>query len=150
MEYIEETYDTRNKLRYTSFPEVWHQKQWAWHQFGGHESVLGGGREAFISVHEYYGNIIRGALTTIESHLSATGNLHLVGDRITYADLMYIASKEVVATTLMQSFNEDFEVEWRREWPRAYDWHQRLLSRESVKEAFRDRNRIMDERGWSD
>lgn len=28
MEYLVETYDSKNKLRYTSFPERWHQKQW--------------------------------------------------------------------------------------------------------------------------
>lgn len=181
MEYLVETYDSKNKLRYTSFPERWHQKQWgefllffspsfnsrthleptpppltstpnktAWHQFGsGHESLLNGScNEAFISVHEYYRSTIRETLSTIEGHLSATGNLYLVGDRCTYADLMYIASREVVTSLLMESFVEDIEVEWKREWPRAYDWYQRLMLRECVKEAFGDRRRIMDERGW--
>ncbi|KAL9527009.1 Glutathione S-transferase [Sphaerulina musiva] len=150
VEYLVETYDSKNKLRYTSFPERWHQKQWAWHQFGsGHESLLNGScNEAFISVHEYYRSTIRETLSTIEGHLSATGNLYLVGDRCTYADLMYIASREVVTSLLMESFVEDIEVEWKREWPRAYDWYQRLMLRDCVKEAFGDRRRIMDERGW--
>ncbi|KAI5359736.1 putative glutathione S-transferase, Thioredoxin-like superfamily, glutathione Transferase family [Septoria linicola] len=148
VEYLEDTYDQGSKLRYTSFPEKYQQKQWAWHQFGGHESLLGS--EAFISVHEYYGNVIRGTLATIENHLNATGNLYLVGDRVTYADLMYVASKEVVASTLMESFIDDFEVEWRQAWPRTYDWYQRVMMRDAVKEALAERLKIMDERGWTE
>ncbi|PIA93080.1 hypothetical protein CB0940_05204 [Cercospora beticola] len=148
VDYLEEMYDKVNKLRYTSFPEVWHTKQWAWHQFGGHESLMG--QESFISTHEFYGDMVRGTLATIENHLGATGNLYLIGDRITYADLLYVASREAISTTLMRSFVENFEVEWRREWPRTYDWYQRLLMRDSVKKTFQERFEIMEERGWND
>ncbi|KAM3420803.1 hypothetical protein BST61_g4048 [Cercospora zeina] len=148
VEYLEETYDKTNKLRYTSFPEVWHTKQWAWHQFGGHESLIG--QESFISIYEFLGDVARGMLATIENHLSSTGNLYLIGDRITYADLLYAASKEAISTVLMRSFMDDIETEWRMQWPRTYDWYQRLITRDSVKKTFQERFEIMDERGWVD
>lgn len=99
-------------------------------------------------MHDYYEALIRGNLATIEDHLSSTGNLYLIGDRITYADLMYIAAKEASRTTLRDSFSEEFEYEWRKLWPRSYDWHQRLLQRYTVREFFRERGRIIAERGW--
>lgn len=50
---------------------------------------------------------------------------YLIGDRVTYADMMYIAAKEAARLTLRDSFNEQFEQEWAQSWPRSYDWHQR-------------------------
>ncbi|CZT20796.1 related to theta class glutathione S-transferase [Ramularia collo-cygni] len=146
VEYIIETYDKDNKLHYTTFPQVWHQKQWAWHQFGGHEAILG--KKAFISIRDYYDALIRGNLATIESHLGSTGNLYLIGDRVSYADLMFIAAKEASKITLTESFNQEFEFEWRSRWPRSYDWHQRLLQRYTVRQLFKERAKIIRERGW--
>lgn len=41
IEYIEDVYDHDAKLKYTTFPEKYHQKNWKDYQIAGHELFLG-------------------------------------------------------------------------------------------------------------
>ena len=41
VEYIEDLYDHDAKLKYTTFPEKYHQKNWKDYQIAGHDLFLG-------------------------------------------------------------------------------------------------------------
>ncbi|KAJ5041448.1 hypothetical protein J3E74DRAFT_231079 [Bipolaris maydis] len=156
IEYIEDLYDHDAKLKYTTFPEKYHQKNWKDYQIAGHDLFLG--QKAYFtmfhtdqdlsSVHEHYGNMTRWVLGVIERQLSKTGKPYLVGDKCTYADLMYIPFHLVLADKFMRNINENFEKEWKEKFPRCYKWNARLIQRDSVKEALVEKYRAMDNAGW--
>lgn len=169
-------YDHSAKLKYTSFPETYHQKNWKDYQIAGHDLFLG--QKAYFtmvkltcltrhlsqersltrkqfhtdqdlsSVHEHYGNMVRWVLGAVEAQLSKTGQPYLVGDKCTYADLMYIPFHLVLADKLMRNINEEFEREWKEKYPRCYDWNARLMQRSSVQQALVEKYRAMDAAGW--
>jgi glutathione S-transferase len=90
----------------------------------------------------------RWVLGVIERQLTKTGKPYLVGDKCTYADLMYIPFHLVLADKLMRNINENFEQEWKENYPRCYDWNARLMQRDSLKEALVEKYRAMDNAGW--
>ncbi|KAI4718444.1 hypothetical protein E4T48_05291 [Aureobasidium sp. EXF-10727] len=156
VEYLEDTYDHEAKLKYTTFPENYHQKNWKDYQISGHDLFLG--QKAYFtmfhtdqdlsSVHQHYASMICWVLSTIERQLSATKTPYLVGDKCTYADLMYIPFHLVLSDKLMKNITDDFETEWRENYPRCYEWNQRLMARDSVKQALEEKYAAMDAAGW--
>ncbi|KAL1801697.1 hypothetical protein ACET3X_002039 [Alternaria dauci] len=128
VEYIEDLYDHDAKLKYTTFPEKYHQKNWKDYQIAGHDLFLG--QKAYFTM------------------LTKTGKPYLVGDKCTYADLMYIPFHLVLADKLMRNVSENFEKEWKEKFPRCYEWNARLMQRDSLKEALVEKYRAMDNAGW--
>ncbi|KDN60957.1 hypothetical protein CSUB01_10509 [Colletotrichum sublineola] len=100
------------------------------------------------SVHEHYGNMVRWVLGVVERQLVKTGHPYLVGDKCTYADLMYIPFHLVLADKLMRNVSNDFEQEWKEKFPRCYEWNMRIVRRESVQQALEEKYRAMDTAGW--
>lgn len=92
--------------------------------------------------------MVRWVLGVIEAQLSKTGQPYLVGDKCTYADLMYIPFHLVLPDKLMRNINQDFEREWKENYPRCYEWNARLMQRSSVQQALVEKYRAMDAAGW--
>ncbi|KEY63842.1 hypothetical protein S7711_09905 [Stachybotrys chartarum IBT 7711] len=180
IEYLEDNYDCDAKLKYTTFPEKYQQRNWKDYQIAGHDVFLG--QKAYFtmvstagvnsvlwlqkwfrfelirtqfhtnqdisSVHEHYGNMVRWVLGVIERQLLKTGKPYLVGDKCTYADLMYVPFHVVLPDKLMRNINDDFDQEWKEKYPRCYDWNARLMKRDSVQEALVEKYKAMEAAGW--
>ncbi|KAJ0164562.1 Glutathione S-transferase 2 [Colletotrichum tanaceti] len=156
IEYLEDMYDQDDKLKYSTFPEKYHQKNWKDYQIAGHDLFLG--QKAYFtmfhtdqdisSVHEHYGNMVRWVLGVVERQLATTGHPYLVGDKCTYADLMYIPFHLVLPDKLMRNVSDGFEQEWKETFPRCYEWNSRIVGRESVQQALEEKYRAMDAAGW--
>lgn len=84
--------------------------------------------EKVDSAIERYGNEIRRVLGVIDAHLTKQGSLYLVGDKVTIADLAWVPWNEL-AIGLVKDL--DFE----KNFPKAWEWHRRLVTREVVKRA---------------
>ena len=81
-----------------------------------------------------YGNEIRRALSVIDSHLKKTGQQYLVGDKCTYADLMFMPWHWLLLAK-PHIMGEGFEQEWREKYPEAWAWNERVQAREAVAKA---------------
>ena len=90
----------------------------------------------------------RWVLGVIETQLTKTGKPYLVGDKCTYADLMHIPFHLVLADKLMRNVSENFEKEWKEKFPRCYDWVERLMQRDSQKQALVEKYHAMDNARW--
>ena len=75
----------------------------------------------------------------IDSHLSKTGQEYLVGDKVTFADLMFLPWNFLLIGGGMgpdAGLGQEFrEKEWPEKYPHHYEWHQKLMERPSVKRA---------------
>ena len=89
-----------------------------------------------------YGNEIRRVLGVIDSHLKKTGRQFLVGDKCTYADLVFVPWHWLLLSP-PQIMGEDFPKEWEKDYPSCWKWSQTLLERPSVKKCREDRNKAM-------
>ena len=69
----------------------------------------------------------------VDAHLVKTGKPYLVGERVCFADLMFIPWNTMGAT--LYGMGED----WKDKFPTSYAWHEKLLAREAVKTALEAR-----------
>ncbi|KAK2063130.1 hypothetical protein LY76DRAFT_613123 [Colletotrichum caudatum] len=140
IEYLEDMYDQDDKLKYSSFPEKHHQRNWKDYQIAGHDLFLG--QKAYftnaITSDMHHRNMVRWVLGVLGRHSAKTGHPYLVGDKCTYADLMYIPFHLVLADKLMS--NEKF--------PRCYEWNRRVVRRERVQQALEEKYQAMGAAGW--
>ena len=84
-------------------------------------------------------------LGVLDLHLRRTGQQYLVGDKVTYADLMFITFNNVLCTVILYP---EFDAEWKTTFPHCYAWHQRLMAREKIRDVFKTKaeaERIMHE-----
>lgn len=79
-----------------------------------------------------YGNEIWRVLGVIDAHLKKTSKPYLVGNKCTYADLMFVSWNHIVGFLMGEGFQKEFE----ETYPDAAAWRQRLEERESVKKAY--------------
>ncbi|KAK4619854.1 Glutathione S-transferase-like protein OpS6 [Fulvia fulva] len=139
VEYLVETYDKDHAISYGSPPEKWSQKQWTHFQMSGQGPYFGQlvwfkfyhSEKNLTSVIDRYKTELRRVISVLDLHLSKTGKPYLVGDKVTFADLMFIPWNLGAERFMDDSFPE----EWQKKYPKAWDWHQRLTSRASVKKA---------------
>jgi glutathione S-transferase len=78
-----------------------------------------------------YENEIGRVWSVIELHLGKTGKPYLIGDKLSYVDLMFIAWNQVVTGLMGEQTTEDY----RKKYPLTFEWNQKLQARESVKKA---------------
>lgn len=78
-----------------------------------------------------------------DRHLSKTGRPYLVGDRVCFADLMFVTWNQGAVKLL----GEPFSREMQERCPRAWDWHQRLMARDSVKTMYEAQAKILAAEG---
>ncbi|KAF7185703.1 Glutathione S-transferase-like protein tpcF [Pseudocercospora fuligena] len=136
IEYLVETYDKGKTLQYTSSPEKYLQSQWSYFQTSGQGPYFGQlgwfsiyHPEKIPSVLDRYKGEVRRVLGVIDAHLTKTGQDYLVGEKLSYVDLMFVPWHEIAPKLLM---GEGFLDEWEKTWPKTWDWHQKLMAREGV------------------
>ena len=71
-------------------------------------------------------------MSVLDSHLARSGKPYLVGDRVSFADLMFVPWEYIRSLALM---SPSFEASIKDDYPKFYAWYQRLLEMESVKKA---------------
>lgn len=98
-----------------------------------------------------YATEIKRVTGVIDSHLSKTGNQYLVGDKVCFADLMFVPWDRLALGDGMGpggGLGDKFrETEWQQNYPKAYAWHQKLLERDSVKKTVEFMNKARAEGG---
>ncbi|KAK6854055.1 glutathione S-transferase [Apiospora arundinis] len=152
-EYIIETYDQEAKLSFKTAAEKWEARMWVFFNVTTQDQYYG--QKAYFTLfHEnkdiptvlqHYTDEVKRVLGVLELHLSRTGRAYLVGDRVTYADLMFAPFHNVLCSVIMYP---EFEAEWRADFPHCYEWHQCLMQRPKVRDVFKRRaeaERIMHE-----
>lgn len=88
---------------------------------------------------ERYANEIRRVHGVIDSHLGKSGKPYLVGDKCTYADLMFVPWNEAA----LQRFNgPDYMQEVQETFPLFFAWHRRLMDRASAVKAFEEKAKL--------
>lgn len=70
-------------------------------------------------------------LSVIDAHLKKSGKEYLVGDKVSYADLMFVPWNAMAGFLMGEGFDE----EWKSTYPTCYEWHQKLISRPAVKKV---------------
>ncbi|KAI0126062.1 glutathione-s-transferase theta, gst [Xylariales sp. AK1849] len=99
VEYLIETYDKQNTLSYpkSSLEESTECRTWSYFQYSGQGPYFGQlgwfghhHPEKIASVIERYRNEVLRVNGVIDLHLTRQGTGHLVGDKCTYADLMFV------------------------------------------------------------
>jgi glutathione S-transferase len=84
--------------------------------------------EPIPSAQARYAAEIRRVLKVIDDHLTRTGRPYLVGDKISYVDLMFVAWN----WQLRLSMGPDFPAEWKEKYPKCWDWNERMFKRDSA------------------
>lgn len=133
IEYLLETYDKDHKLWSASSPQKYQEASWKHFQMSGQGPYFGQMMwfmryhpEKIQSAIERYQNEVRRVWSVIDSHLSKQGTPYLVGEKVSYADLMFVPWNNGSVMILGAE-------ELGEKYPKAFKWHQSLLERESVK-----------------
>ncbi|TKA65363.1 hypothetical protein B0A49_12212 [Cryomyces minteri] len=144
IEYLEETYDKENKFQYTTFPEKFLSKSWLFFQVSGQGPYFGQ-KAWFSNFHpeknltsaiDRYANEIKRVIGVIDSHLKKQGTEYLVGDKCTYADLVFISWQQMLPFLMMdQKFDAN-------DYPHFKTWNDKLMSRPTVKKVFEEKQNV--------
>ncbi len=125
-------YDKDAKLQYTSFPEKYTTRCWEHFQMSGQGPYFGqkgwftiAHPEHLPSVLERYRNEIKRVTGVIDAHLAKHKTDYLVGNRITYADLMFIPYFMSVTSIIAPEID-------MTQWPVYTAWLNRMLARPAV------------------
>lgn len=90
-------------------------------------------QETLPSVIERYGNEIKRFLGVIDAHLGSQGTEYLIGDRATYADIMFLPYCKGLATIIYPELDTS-------QWKNYTAWIDRISSRPAIARALK----IMD------
>ncbi|KAK5740038.1 Transcriptional regulator ure2 [Elasticomyces elasticus] len=94
------------------------------------------------AIDRYNGEIKR-VLGVIDAHLAKTGKPYLVGDKVSFVDLMFVPWNHIAPFCL----GEGSEAELEKSLPLMWAWRQRLEARESVKAAYAEIEKLKAEQG---
>ena len=152
IQYLIDTYDKENKLNYPDFPQKYEQKCWADFQMSGQGPYFG--QKAWFtffhsdkditSAKDRYRNEIKRVVGVIDAHLKKTGKEYLVGDKISYADLMFVPWFSITGALT----GDDAEGwTWEKAAPTSYAWYERLTSRPAVKKRLELKDKKRQEAG---
>lgn len=132
IDYLIAEYDPDNKLHYDTFPEKHTTRCWEHFQMSGQGPYFGQ-LAWFLYYHpersqaaiDRYANEIKRVTGVIDAHLTKQGTSYLVGDRVTYADVMlvpYYLSTSHMFTDLIDL----------SQWTAFSAWFARLLERPAI------------------
>jgi glutathione S-transferase len=131
IDYLIDVYDTKAELHYTSSPEKYTTRCWEHFQMSGQGPYFG--QKAWFEMYhpeklpsaiERYGNEIKRVIGVIDEHLRRQGSEYLVGDRATYADIMWIPWFQALGGIAPEIDTTQWE---------AYTaWYNRLVARPRV------------------
>ncbi|KAG6278061.1 hypothetical protein E4U47_006274 [Claviceps purpurea] len=141
IDYLIDQYDTTHKLSYTTPSEKYLTRSWEHFQMSGQGPYFGqlvwftiSHPEKIKSVTDLYINEIKRVTSVIDGHLKKHKTQYLVGDQITYADLMFVPWAVVVVALAKLDLSE-------------YDaysaWFKRLTDRPTVAKILKQREEAM-------
>ncbi|KAF2641487.1 glutathione S-transferase [Massarina eburnea CBS 473.64] len=144
--YLIATYDKTNKISYDTFPEKHHLDQWSYFQTSGQGPYFGQAAwfllyhsEQVESAKERYLGETRRVAGVLDKWLgsktSGDGNAWLVGDKITYVDLMFVNWNAAVGmfVQMAQRPKEDWDPE--TQFPHFWKWQSAMVTRPSFLKA---------------
>ncbi|PON28816.1 URE2 [Trichoderma gamsii] len=141
IDYLVDIYDNHQKLHYASGPEKHLTRCWEHFQMSGQGPYFGQmvwyttfHHETLPSVIERYSDEIKRFLGIIDAHLCRQGTDYLVGDRVTYADIMFLPYCRGLATVIYPELDTS-------QWKNYSAWISRIAERPSIARALK----IMDE-----
>ncbi|KHN97233.1 glutathione-s-transferase theta, gst [Metarhizium album ARSEF 1941] len=143
IDYLVDTYDTANKLQYASTREKYQTRVWAHFQMSGQGPYFGQliwfsryHPEKIQSAVDRYASEVRRVTGVIDAHLKKHKTAYLVGDKVTYADLMFVpwaVAVSSIAGDLLDLSGFD-----------AYDaWMDKLKGRPSTAKILKEREAAM-------
>ncbi|KAB5566041.1 glutathione-s-transferase theta, gst [Coniochaeta sp. 2T2.1] len=105
IDYLIDMYDTQNTLHYTSSPEKYTTRCWEHFQMSGQGPYFGQKNwfsmwhpERLPSAIQRYSDEAVRITSVIDTHLKKKKTQYLVGNKITYADLMFVAYYKIFPT----------------------------------------------------
>ncbi|KAJ3548982.1 hypothetical protein NM208_g740 [Fusarium decemcellulare] len=138
IDYLIDTYDINASLHYTSLPEKYHTRCWEHFQMSGQGPYFGQKSwfsrfhpEKVPSAIERYSNEIRRVIQVIDSHLKKQGTNYLVGEKITYADLMFVPYARSIKMTIAPEIDTSA-------WVAYESWLGRIYARPAVARVLAD------------
>ncbi|KAF2792946.1 glutathione S-transferase [Melanomma pulvis-pyrius CBS 109.77] len=136
--YLIDQYDTEKKLTYDTFPEKYHLVQWQHFQASGHGPYLGQAAwflmfhpEQIDSAKERYIKETQRVVKVLDKWLE--GKDSLVGDKLTYADLSFVAWNAAIGYFMSGRPKDEWEPE--TQFPNFFRWQNSMLARPSVQKA---------------
>ncbi|KAF2206610.1 hypothetical protein CERZMDRAFT_14479, partial [Cercospora zeae-maydis SCOH1-5] len=136
VEYLIHKYDTAEKLHYQPDSQAWWQcQQWLAYQMGAQSPFFS--LKAWFSnqhnqkvptvVDRFADDVLR-IVSILEHYLKEGKSDYLVGDKCTYADLVFVPWNNKIDEVMGRA--EAWQIE--KECPRYRDWHHRLMGRPAV------------------
>jgi glutathione S-transferase len=145
VQYLIEQYDTEKKLTYTDLKQRNHLNQYLMFQVSGQGPYYGQSgwfsvlhHEKIPSAIERYQNETRRVLGVLEGILE--GKQWLVGDKCTYADLVFVPYNNSVEWFLGVAVENRFDG-----FPNVKAWHERMTSRPSWVRCMEIRAKLVEE-----
>ncbi|OAQ68982.1 glutathione S-transferase [Pochonia chlamydosporia 170] len=138
VEYIVETYDKENKLTFTEGPEKWYLKQYLHFQMSGQGPYFG----QHVWFHKFHPEDVPSAKKRYDEQTLRVfevlntileGKEYLVGDKFTYADLVFIPWDRVVDAVSKDMVEK---AGGEKKFPNFFAWNNRLMARPSVKKLY--------------
>lgn len=129
IDYLIAEYDPDHTLQYTSFSEKYQTRCWEHFQMSGQGPYFGQlawflfyHPERVPSAIERYAKEVARVTGVIDAHLAKTGSKFLVGDKCTYADIMWVPY--YLAAGYIYTEHVDLS-----QWPNYSAWLKRILER---------------------
>ncbi|KAF2231814.1 glutathione S-transferase [Viridothelium virens] len=142
IQYLIDTYDTENRLTYTTSPEKYKLLYWLAFQISGQGPYFGQKawfsnyhHEKVPSAEQRYAGEIRRVLGVIDAHLKKQQTEYLVGNKATYADLAWV-TWDVMLGWLVP------DLDYQKEFPLFAAWHARLVARPAVKKVLEEKAKL--------
>lgn len=94
------------------------------------------------SAKDRYREEIKRVIGVVDSHLKKTGNEYLVGNKVSYADLMFVPWFSIVGW-----LTSDEGYDWKKNAPTSYAWYERITARPAVKKTLELKQKAREEAG---
>ncbi|KAI0472502.1 glutathione S-transferase [Xylaria cf. heliscus] len=141
-EYLVDTYDTEHKISHSTSPEKYLEKQYLYFQASGQGPYYGQGAwfnsfhpEPLPSAKERYDKETKRVISVLDGILA--DRKYLVGEKLTHADLAFVTWDHFVDWCVAPN-TWDINA-----YPNFKRWHEEMMARPSVVEAFKDRDSAM-------
>jgi glutathione S-transferase len=143
LEYLIETYDKDRQISFaTGTPDFWHARQWLYFQTSGQGPYYGqlGWYKLFEkepnpnAIARYtdevnrVSGVLNGWLAQEKKKYADTDGPWLVGNKLSYADISFIAWQSVMEAALKDVYNQ-------AKFPHLQEWYTRIMSRPAIKKA---------------
>ncbi|KAF2183919.1 glutathione S-transferase [Zopfia rhizophila CBS 207.26] len=146
IEYLIDQYDKEKKLHYDGFAEKWQQHQWVFYQVSGQGPYFGQAawfnlfhHEKLPSAVDRYMDEINRVVGVLDGVLAKSKSGWLVGDKCTYADLIFVPWNEMIAPVSAPT-PEKWDI---NKYPAYKKWAEGMKERPAVKKTLELQGQIM-------